>query len=163
MGQFSKIVLRVVVLTCIVGMSYNSFAAEQAKKPKTVQWHSDLKKARKVAVKSGKPMLLVFTADWCGYCKKMEKKTLGHPKMAEYVNDNFVPIHVDFDKSKHVVDVLEIKSIPATVVLSPDVDLLGRLVGYSTPKKYYQALEKSRLLNKKIQQVKATQAADDSQ
>jgi len=33
--------------------------------------------------------------DWCGWCKRMDKATFQHPKVAEYVNKNFYAVKFD--------------------------------------------------------------------
>lgn len=122
-----------------------------------VSWHSDLHSAHRVSVKSGKPILIVFGADWCGYCKKLDRTTLQHPEMVSYIESAFVPVHLDFDKEREIAKILEVKSLPCSVVLSPDADLLGKLVGYVEADKYYQSLEASRQLQQRIQQAQNIQ------
>lgn len=105
-----------------------------------LQWQPDIYQAHKLAVESGKPMLLVFGADWCVFCKKLEQTTLAEPEMVKYINANFVPVHVDVDKEKKVASILDVKSLPCTIVLSPDADLLGRIEGYEKSPSLYRKL-----------------------
>ena len=105
-----------------------------------LNWQSDIFAAHKVSVQQGKPMLLVFGADWCFYCKKLEKTTLAEPEMVQYINQNFVPVHIDVDKDKKVASILEVKSLPCTVVLSPNADLLGRIEGFEQAPSLYRKL-----------------------
>jgi uncharacterized protein YyaL (SSP411 family) len=115
-----------------------------------VKWQTDLHAAHRVSVANDRPMLLVFGADWCGYCKKLEQKTLGRSPVAEFVNAAFVPVHIDFDRDPRIAEVLEIKSLPCTVVLSPEADLLGRLDGYVEHEEYKQVLEQALELRARI-------------
>ncbi|MGE3317538.1 MAG: thioredoxin fold domain-containing protein [Planctomycetaceae bacterium] len=111
-----------------------------------IEWHSDLYTAHKTAVQTGKPMLVVFGAEWCHYCKQLENQTLAQPQMTEYVNQNFVPVHLDMDKprDKEVANILGVKPIPCTVVLSPEAELLGKVVGYYDAPKYQKSLDEAR-------------------
>ncbi len=109
-----------------------------------VAWFHDLYQAHLVSAQSGRPMLIAFGADWCHYCKEMEATTFRDPKMAAYITANFVPVHLDADRDRRVAEILKVKPIPCTVVLSPNADLLGKIVGAKDVRQYYGELEKSR-------------------
>lgn len=122
---------------------------------KLVHWQPDLKSAHKLAVAQGKPILLVFGAEWCTYCHKLEEKVIDQPEMAAYINANFVPVHLDADKEKRIVEILDIDSLPCTVVLSPGADLLGKFPGYADAKKYTANLTKSQQAFRELQTAAA--------
>lgn len=46
---------------------------------------------------SGKPMIVMFYTDWCGYCRKLQKNVLDKPEV-QSVLSNFVKIRVNPDK-----------------------------------------------------------------
>lgn len=129
------------LLTAAPALSARAAAAEG-----DVAWAKDLAAAREASRQSGKPILLVFGAEWCGYCQKMEKTTLAHPQMARLINDRFVPVHVDLTDqkgetpAKRVASILKVKTLPTSVVLTSDADLLGRIVGYQSPARLYEKL-----------------------
>ena len=103
-------------------------AGDAALDPKV--WHKDLQTAHKKAQEENKPMLVVFGATWCKFCKKLEKETFSNPEMQTFVQDNFIPLYLDLGEQPKVGKILEIKSLPCTVVLSPNADLLGKVVGF---------------------------------
>jgi thioredoxin 1 len=111
-----------------------------------IAWFHDLYEAHQQSARTGRPMLIVFGAPWCHYCREMEAKTLRDPKLVSYVAANFVPVHLDTEHDQRVAEILKVKPIPCTVVLSPGADLLGKIVGYEEVPQYYQQLEKSRQL-----------------
>ncbi len=122
-------------------------------KPPKVNWYTDIYAAHKASLKSQKPMLLIFHADWCGYCKKLEKTTLSTPRMVNYINASFVPVHLDLDKEKRIARILEVKSVPCSIVLSPNADLLGRLVGYVEADQYRRVLERTQQIHARIKKA----------
>ncbi len=113
-----------------------------AEEPATIRWETDLLKARAQAQKTNRPLLIVFGADWCTFCKKMEASTLQDPSMIRDINEYFVPVHLDFDAQKRVAEALEIKSIPCSIVLSVDADVLARHDGFAKVPEYRTTLAK---------------------
>ncbi|SFI16949.1 thioredoxin family protein [Planctomicrobium piriforme] len=114
--------------------------------PAGIKWHTSLQTAHKQAVAENKPLLIVFGAEWCGFCKKLEKQTLNTPELSKYINDTFVAVHLDLDKEKKIGEILEVHALPCTIVLSPNADLLGRINGYETAAPFQKKLVAAREL-----------------
>jgi uncharacterized protein YyaL (SSP411 family) len=128
--------------------------------PVIVAWQPDLPTAHRVSKQTGRPMLLVFGATWCGYCRKLEQETLGDPRMAAYVNAAFVPVRVDLDRDRKAAEFLKVEAVPATIILSPGIELVARYDGYAPVTSYAQVLQQARetyLRHAMIQPVSATQ------
>ncbi|MGD9854341.1 MAG: thioredoxin family protein [Planctomycetaceae bacterium] len=134
---------------CLLGLSVGFLEAGENGKS-GLQWQPDLHTAHALAVRDNKPLLLVFGAEWCGWCKKLEKNTLGDPQMVEYINRTFVPIHIDVDQQKKVAEILEVESLPCTIVLSPEADLLGRFEGFDKPEGLYKKLAAAKQLQERV-------------
>ena len=108
--------------------------------PGGIKWQTNLHSAHRLSRETGRPMLFVFGADWCVWCKKLEKSTLSDKELVAYINANFVPIHIDADRDPRVVEILEAEALPCAVVLSPNADLLGRINGFKDAAGYKSAL-----------------------
>lgn len=143
----------VLTLAALFLMSVRQSPADQ-QAAKGVNWQTDLYEAHTLSVATGKPMLLVFGADWCHYCRKLKSTTLSHPQMIAYINNHFVPVYLDADEHREVAEILGVKPLPSTVVLSPEADLLGKIVGFYDARKYYGALNQARQLQARISQAK---------
>ena len=126
-----------------------------SKKP-AIRWQTDLKIAHEISLELNRPMLVVFDADWCSYCRKMERTTLSEPKLISQINNDFVPVHLNLDDHGRIAEILEVKRIPCTVALSPRADLLGRLTGYVGLKQYGDSLDRVLDLHKKVDQQVAS-------
>lgn len=128
MQRLTKTITRFLALVLMAGVAAASEGAN-------VNWLTDVEPALQKANESGQLVLLKFTADWCGYCKKMERETFTRPAVANLVNTRFVPVLVDADKYQPLVKHLKIKGLPAILVVSPDMAILERVSGYQTEDK----------------------------
>lgn len=95
-----------------------------------LKWNNDLKKAAAESQKTGKPILITFTASWCHYCHKLLDETFTDPKVITQVNEYFVPVVLDADENERAVDLLGIEAFPSTVVISSDLNILGKIRGF---------------------------------
>jgi uncharacterized protein YyaL (SSP411 family) len=59
-------------------------------------WRQVLAKARS----ENKTIFIDAYATWCGPCKKMDADVYTDPKVAEFVNKNFIAIKVQMDQNK---------------------------------------------------------------
>lgn len=88
----ARLTMFVVLGLClVVGWQYmgpKSAMAEQG-------WISDWDRAIERAQSSGKPALVLFTADWCPACHELQANVLTKPELATYLRDNFTLVVVD--------------------------------------------------------------------
>jgi thioredoxin-related protein len=128
--------------------------ATAAKSNETIKWMS-IQEAETLAKKDPKPILVDIYADWCGWCKKLDKNTFQHPDIAEYVNDNFYAVKLDAEmrepitlagrQYKYMTDgrrgthelALALSngqmSLPTMVILDSKLTQLGIIPGYQEP------------------------------
>lgn len=135
------------------------FKEKEVAPQQSVQWQHDLPTAYKLANEQHKPMLIVFGAEWCHFCKKMDKETLATPGIAQLVNDSFIPVHLDADKEKRAVEILQISGLPCSVVVSPQAQMLGRIEGYRKPDEFQKQLTLAKQRHQIAQQTAGAQPA----
>lgn len=119
-----------------------------------IQWNKDLKTAHKLAVQRNKPILIVFSASWCTYCHKLLRETLGERPMVAFVEQNFIPVVLDYDKDTRIAKILEVESLPCTVVLSPQADLLVQSSGFAQAPAFRETLQTALDKHAEILQVR---------
>lgn len=63
-------------------------------------WHTDMEKAKEVARKENKVILVNFTgSDWCGWCIRLDKEVFSQDSFAKYAEDNLVLLKLDFPRN----------------------------------------------------------------
>lgn len=120
-----------------------------------LKWQKDLKVARKVALTEDKLILVVFTATWCTYCHKLIDNTISSRDLVPFIDRHFVPVMIDYDTNKRVAEVLEVDSLPNTVVISPQADLLAQRKGYAQVTSFKETLQAAINKQAEIVQVRA--------
>jgi thioredoxin-related protein len=105
-----------------------------------IQWHSyDDGMARSNFEK--KMVFLHFTAAWCFYCGVMEKESFKDPAIISSLNENFIPIRVDYDKEEQISRSYRVISLPDTLFIAEDGQIIGRRPGYIPPDQLKLILE----------------------
>ena len=134
----------------------------------TVQWISFAQLEDSLAVRP-KKVFIDFYADWCVYCKKMDKAAFKDPQVVAKLNSDFYAIKMDAESTAeihfggdtftnkevgkkrnptHEIPLLLASrenypfSLPAIVVLNENFEITDRSFEYLSPKKLYRLLEK---------------------
>ena len=94
-----------------------------------------------LAKQEQKKIFVHFYADWCAYCKKMDKKTLRDPAVIEYLTDHFISVRVNSDKNRRIARDYYIRGLPSTWFVSSDGEKISSLPGYIEAKMLLSALK----------------------
>ena len=111
--------------------------------PVSIKWEKNLEEALKKARKSGKPVIVDFWAEWCGWCHRLERTTYADPWVVRRAQD-FVAVRVNTEGSRKELDVAiryHVTSLPTIVFLSPEGRQLLRLNGFQGPGQFPRTLE----------------------
>lgn len=95
-----------------------------------VEWRTDYNKARQEAVQKNLPLVLDFGTENCFYCKKLDATTFRDPAIASLLNQSFIPLRIDADKSAALAEALRVERFPTLVLAAPDGKILSTQEGY---------------------------------
>ena len=121
-----------------------------------VKWIS-LEEAQNFTLAQSKPILIDFTADWCGWCKVMDKKTFSDESVATYMNEKFYTVKLDYDSTeklnffgeqltaRELGEKYRVSGLPTILLLSSDSKKSKKLVGYKTPEPFLKSLKAAKL------------------
>jgi thioredoxin-related protein len=106
---------------------------------------------------SGKPFYLLFSADWCIWCKRFEKRTLLHPSVYSYLNQYFINIFIAVDVNAELYKSYQAVGTPYTVFLNPDGSLFYKYSGALWSEDFLNLLKE---VKQRIDQGKAMPSFD---
>ena len=117
-----------------------------------VKWVS-LGEAQELAGETSKPIFIDFTADWCGWCKVMDKNTFSDSQVAGFMNENFYAVRLDYDSpekldffgekltARELGTKYRVPGLPTILLLSSDSKKSKKLVGYKKPEPFLKGLQ----------------------
>jgi len=72
----------------------------------------------------GKYVFAVASASWCGPCQTYKRGALSDQRLASWVKSSAVPVLIDVDQSPDAARALNVRSIPLTVILQGDEQMV---------------------------------------
>jgi len=105
-----------------------------------IKWYS-YDEGMALGKRQGKKMYIYFWAEWCGFCKKMERETLSKSLVSSYLNKNFISIKVNSDKEKETASLYYVRGFPTSWFLTEDGQKISNLPGYVPPDMFLRILE----------------------
>ncbi len=106
--------------------------------PRALEWlHVPYEEARALALTEKRPMLVDFTATWCGACKKLDAETFSDPEVMKE-SQRFVAVKVDATNDedprvREVMQKLSVVGLPTVVLLSAEGAESGRFTDFVPP------------------------------
>ncbi len=98
-------------------------------------WEYDFDAGLDRAQSLRKPMLVLYTADWCPPCQELKRTVLGNPLVMEPLKERYVLVKVDltdrtsFNPNIALAAQYEIAGIPTVILYDSDGEEVDRVVG----------------------------------
>ena len=121
---------------------------------KEIEWAKSYDSALKAAKDSGKLVMVDFTADWCGWCKELDKKTYSDAKVIAFAKDKLVSVKVDTEtpEGAKLQQKFEVSGLPTIMFLDGEGKIQGKIVGFKPASPFLAKLE---ILNKAYKEMPA--------
>lgn len=112
-------------------LSYKKNTTATNKSAGTVFYDISLDEALEKAAKENKLVFIDCSTTTCAPCKMMRRSVFPKEAVGEYINSNFIPIHMNMDKDtgSEVAQIYEIDIYPTYLILNPDGSKRGKVIG----------------------------------
>ncbi len=96
-------------------------------------WLHDLDAGLDASEASGKPMFVLYTADWCPPCRELKRDVLSDPDVDAFLSENYVRVKIDLSdrRGPNVRTAGEngVTGIPTMILYDYDGVEIDRVVG----------------------------------
>lgn len=103
-------------------------------------WIQDWNKGVAAAKAANKPILAVFSAQWCGPCQRMVHDVYPRESVKEALKD-YVTVYVDIDKDAKTAAAFMVEAYPTTLFLSALAKEEDRIVGGRTERGFVKLIK----------------------
>ncbi|MBL4886233.1 MAG: thioredoxin family protein [Planctomycetaceae bacterium] len=142
------------MLACIAVLGSQSVFAAGA------HWQTDYEQAKKQAIAESKPIVAMFTASWCGPCKKMKASTLVDRSVKQLIESHFVAVMIDTDRNRDLTRRFKISAMPTVLIIDPVTGEIDRVRGFQSRNKFLSLLNANK---KTLQLVSASSQGHNSE
>jgi thiol-disulfide isomerase/thioredoxin len=128
------------MLALIVAFAFGGSPA----KPGSVKWEHRLEDALKKAKASGKPVMIDFWAEWCGWCHRLDQTTYVDPEVVKLITTEFVAVKIDTEAGEHSAEIASkynVQSLPTIAFVSPSGRPIDRVNGFQGPGPFPHTLQ----------------------
>ncbi len=101
-----------------------------------VRWQQDLEVAKTLARQTGRLVLVHVWMPNCAPCMTLDQNVFNQPGVAGAIEAQFVPVKLNANEHPATAQGLGITRLPTDVVLTPDGQVIGRLISPPTPAAY---------------------------
>jgi thiol:disulfide interchange protein len=105
-----------------------------------VNWGAEFRQAQEESFRSGKPLLIYFTAEWCGPCQQMRRTTWADPGVEQALRA-YVTVKVDVDQNPQLAERFGATAIPAFTLMDKDGRTTKSTAGYMSAEEFIRWLK----------------------
>ncbi len=130
----------------------NNSSSEEVVEDK-IDWVS-IEEAQELVKDNPRKVFIDIYAEWCGWCKVMDRKTFSNDKVFNYINENYYAVRIDAESQKKVtfngkelteqdlVKSFKVQGLPTIVFIDENFKKVKPVAGYQNASQFLKSLEK---------------------
>lgn len=114
-----------------------------------IAWQDDYEAARAQAEDEGRPLMVDFTASWCGACGELDRDTFSDPRVvAASLDRGVIPVKIDLspdkitDEKEAILSSYEQRGLPLVVLHDREGEEVARVTAFMEPDEFLELLER---------------------
>jgi thioredoxin-related protein len=127
-------------------------------------WHRDLASAQAEAHSTGRLLFVDLYAEWCGWCKVLEKEVFASSEFRKLAKERFVLLRVDVEDGAEGTE-LQLRygatSLPTALLLDARLVSVGKVVGYSESADYIGVIQSELVRNRLFESAFPSRLANE--
>ncbi len=131
--------LMILILIALVMPNILNVVRGPAEKPGVFEANYTMSEASSLSKETGKPMLVLVTADWCPPCQTLKRSTLADPNVIDWIQSNTVPVYLEDGENSNEIRKLSVRSYPTTLLIQ-DGQVLASISGAVGSDKFVSSL-----------------------
>lgn len=143
-----KLLKNLFVYGLLAFLSYQGVVQFQVWRGKQAHHNTGLKslqmdKALEQSAQTGQPIVVEFSAFWCGACRSFAKEVLSDPVVNQLIRDEFLFVRLDYDKDsdRPFFDQYGVNSLPTVYVLNAKAGWNEKMSSLFMPDRVVQSLK----------------------
>ena len=95
-----------------------------------------------LAREQNKPLLLDFSAYWCGYCRQLDREVLSDERVKTRIDEHYIFVRLDSENLDTIGLMRQygVQGFPTLIITAADGTLLRQLPSSAEPDAFLQAL-----------------------
>ena len=122
--RMTRNIVRLVTILAVLNPFWAGYASSSQ-----IQWLS-FESGMALGRFEKKNVFVNFYADWCGFCKEMERTTFKDPSVIDYLNENFIAVKVNTDREQQTAAMFRVQGLPDSWFFSKQGNVIGHRPGF---------------------------------
>lgn len=121
---------------CLLGHILPTSQALGADDDQKILWRSTLAEAQIEAKSVDRLLWIQFTGPWCINCRRMDRSTFNQTNLIRRSREDFVAVKLRSDEYESLAQSLGLSTLPATVIVRPDGNVVEKMEGYADAEEF---------------------------